>query len=148
MSPASQDSSERHTAARAILGIVQWRIVPGSTAAYAFATVCVAVASLLQWGLGFLISEDTQHFTTFYPAVLFAALVGGAGAGIFAALLSGLIAWWAFMPPHFTFFPITSEQIGSLIIYLWASLFIVWLADHAKPKSNFASWLLKSSLIA
>lgn len=106
------------------------RISPGSIEAYAFATVCVAVASLLHWGFGFLVSEDTQHFTTFYPAVLFAAFIGGAGAGTFAALLSGLIAWWAFMPPHFAFFPITSEQIASLLIYLFSSLLIVWLADH------------------
>ena len=57
---------------RANLGIAESRICPGSTAAYGFAILCVAVASLLHWAIG-LISEDTQ-----YPAVLFAALVGGA----------------------------------------------------------------------
>ena len=50
-----------------------------------------------------LISEDTQIFTTFYPAVLFAALVGGVGAGMYAAVLGGIIAWWAFMVPPFAF---------------------------------------------
>ena len=129
MKSASQESSE-HRAARADLGIAQWHISPRSIGAFTFATVCVAVASLLHWGLGFLITEDAQHFTTFYPAVLFAALVGGAGAGTFATLLSGIIARWAFMPPHFAFFPITSEQIGSIIIYIIASLLLVWSADH------------------
>jgi two-component sensor histidine kinase len=95
----------------------------------AFATLCVAVASLLRWGLE-LITEDHQHFTTYYPAVLFAALLGGAGAGAYAAVLSGIIAWWAFMVPHFAFLPRTIETLISLLIYLFASLLIVWTADH------------------
>ena len=110
---------------------VSWhrRVLPGSLQAYVFSTFCVAVASILHWGLG-LISEDTQVFTTFYPAVLFATLVGGAGAGIYAGILSGIIAWWAFMPPYFAFFPLTSGQEISLLIYLIASSLIVWAADR------------------
>jgi two-component sensor histidine kinase len=110
---------------------VSWhrRVLPGSLQAYGFATLCVALGSLFHWGLG-LISEDTQVFTTFYPAVLFAALVGGAGAGVYAAILSGTIAWWAFMPPHFAFFPLASGQAISLLIYLFACLLIVWAANH------------------
>jgi two-component sensor histidine kinase len=44
--------------------------------------------------------------------------------------LSGLIAWWAFMPPHFAFFPLASGQAISLLIYLFACLLIVWAANH------------------
>ena len=99
VSSGTQKNSEHRGTVRANLGIEKWRISPSSAAAYAFATLCVAVASLLHWGIGF-ISEDTQHFTTYYPAVLIAALVGGAGAGTYAAMLGGIIAWWAFMPPH------------------------------------------------
>jgi hypothetical protein len=76
MSAVAQDGSEHRRTTRGILGILKWRISPGSSGAYAFATLCVAVASLLRWGLG-LITEDHQHFTTYYPAVLFAALLGG-----------------------------------------------------------------------
>jgi K+-sensing histidine kinase KdpD len=110
---------------------VSWhrRVLPGSIQAYAFATLCVALGSLLHWGIG-LISEDSQVFTTFYPAVLFAALVGGAGAGVYAALLSGITAWWAFMPPHFALFPLTSGLAISLLIYFFACSLIVWAADH------------------
>ena len=74
---------------------VNWRsrVRPGSAEAYAFATVCVVIASLARWGLG-LLSEGILVFPTYYPAVLFAALVGGAGAGTFVcnigkALLAG-----------------------------------------------------------
>jgi two-component sensor histidine kinase len=109
---------------------VNWqRLSPGSAEAYAFATFLVVVASLIRWGLG-LVADDTQAFTTYYPAVLFAALVSGAGAGIFAALLGGIIAWWAFLPPHFTFLPLTAGQEIDLATYVFASLLIVWAADH------------------
>ncbi len=105
-------------------------ILPRSKQAYAFATFCVGVAALLHWSFGHIISPDAQVFTTFYPAVLFAALVGGMGAGIYAAILSGTIAWWAFLPPHFAFFPLTSEDAVALLIFLFSSLLIVWAANH------------------
>ena len=129
MVAVTQEGSEHRRTGRRILGIPQWHISPGSGGAYAFATFCVAVASLLRWGLG-LATEDHQHFTTYYPAVLFAALLGGAGPGAYAAVLSGTIAWWAFMVPHFAFSPRTTEAIISLLIYLFASLLIAWAADH------------------
>jgi two-component sensor histidine kinase len=111
-------------------GRVNWqRLTPGSAEAYAFATFFVVVASLIRWGLG-LVADDTQAFTTYYPAVLFAALISGAGAGIFAALLGGIIAWWAFLPPHFAFLPLTAGQEIDLATYVFASLLIVWAADH------------------
>ena len=103
MTAVAQEGTEPRRTARGILGILKWHMSPGSSGAYAFATLCVAVASLLHWGLG-LITEDHQHFTTYYPAVLFAALLGGAGAGVYAAVLSGIIAWWAFMVPHLLFY--------------------------------------------
>ena len=105
------------------------RISSGSPEAYLFATLCVVIASLLRWGLG-LLSENILPLPTFYPAVLFSALIGGAGAGAFAAVLGGLIGWWAFMPPHFTFFPVTFGQQIGLLMYFSASLLIVWGADH------------------
>ena len=66
VSSATQKNSEHRGTARANFGIEQWRISAGSAAAYAFATLCVAVATLLHWGIGFII-EDSQHFTTCYP---------------------------------------------------------------------------------
>ena len=110
---------------------VNWqsRVRPGSAEAYLFATLCVVIASLLRWALG-LLSEEVLPLPTFYPAVLFSALIGGAGAGAFAAVLGGLIGWWAFMPPHFTFFPVTFGQQIGLLMYFSASLLIVWGADH------------------
>ena len=63
------------------------RISSGSPEAYVFATLCVVIASLLRWGLG-LLSEGILPLPTFYPAVLFSALIGGAG-------LVYLLQYWA-----------------------------------------------------
>jgi two-component sensor histidine kinase len=112
-----------------------WRISTGSVPAYLFATLCVAVAVLFHLGVG-LVADDSQHFATLYPAVLIAALVGGAGPGIYAAVSSAIIAWWAFIPPHFAFFPISSRTAVSLLIYLLSSMVLVWAADHYRRLTN------------
>ena len=105
------------------------RLLPGSTAAYAVATLLVVLAAILRWALGFL-TEDLQAFTTFYPALLFAVLWGGAGAGIYAALLGGIIGWWAFLPPYAVLWPLTRGDEINLLTYLVASVLIVWAIDH------------------
>src|SRR5205085_68245 len=38
--------------------------------------------------------------------------------------------WWAFMPPYYSFAPLTSGQSISLVMYGLAALIIVWGADH------------------
>ncbi len=108
---------------------VYWRLSPGSAGTYAFAIFLVIIASLVRWGLGFLV-EDTFVFAAYYPAVLFATYVGGAGVGIFAAVLATVIGWWAFIPPHYTFFPITSGQETRVLGFIIASALIIWGADH------------------
>jgi two-component sensor histidine kinase len=94
-----------------------------------FAIFCVAVASMLRWGLGYF-SEDALVFAAYYPAVLFATYVGGAAVGIFTALVSALIGWWAFIPPHFVFGPLTPSVATKLFVFVFASVLIVWGADR------------------
>lgn len=110
---------------------VNWqeRISPSSAEAYVAAAIFVVLASLLRWSLG-LISPDILPFPVYYPAVLFAAFLGGAGPGVFAVMFSGIIGWWAFMSPQFAFFPFTPAAQVSLLTHLFAALLIVWGADH------------------
>ena len=118
-----------------LLGMVTFRglnlrkhILSGPQA-YAFALFCVALAGLARWTIG-LVVDEVVPFTTFFPAVLLAGLLGGIGPGIFAALLGGVIGWWAFLQPTMAGFPLTLGQRISLIAYLVTSLIIVWAADH------------------
>ena len=62
--------------------------------------------------------------------MLFVSLVGGAGPGAFAAALGGAFVWWAFVPPQFAFLSKDPNQLESALIYLCASLLIVWGADR------------------
>jgi two-component sensor histidine kinase len=105
-----------------------WRFSPGSAETYAIATIFVVIATLIRWALG-LINHDVLPLTTYYPAVLFAALVGGMVPGTFAAISGGLIGWWAFMAPHFDFSATRGQQI-SLVMYSFACGLIIWGADH------------------
>jgi two-component sensor histidine kinase len=99
-----------------------------SAQAYLGATILVILASLIRWGLGFL-GHPVLPFTTYYPAVLFATYVGGFGVGCYAVALGGLIGWWAFLSPPFSFLSFKSEGELELVIYLAACAFIVWGAD-------------------
>jgi hypothetical protein len=70
---------------RSIRSSVQIR--PGSAGAYGAALLFVAVASAARWGVGFL-DPGNAHYWIYYPAVLFATMVGGSGTGAFAAVVA------------------------------------------------------------
>jgi two-component sensor histidine kinase len=107
--------------------VVRRGLRPGSLAAFAFAILCVAAATLLRLAVD-LIAPNAAAYATYYPAILIAALVGGAAAGVFALVLSGLVAWWAFLPPRFEWSVLTSEQIVNFGLFAIAAAMIVWVA--------------------
>jgi two-component sensor histidine kinase len=105
-------------------------LVPaGSASAYTFAIFCVAVAAAVRWAAG-LWFEGIVPFATFFLAVLLAALIGGIGPGILAAIAGGFIGWWVFLPPAMVFFPLKPGQVISLLAYLITCLILVWAAEH------------------
>jgi two-component sensor histidine kinase len=112
-----------------------FRSKPRSTEAYAFAVCCIVAASLVRWAFG-LLGEDVFVFASYYPAVLFATYVGGAAVGCFTALLSAVIAWWAFLPPHFAYTALTPGIGTKLLAFLLASALIIWGANRYR-------WLLR-----
>lgn len=109
---------------------IYWRVhIPRRSArAYAFATVLVVIATLARWGLGFL-DREIAPFATYFPAVLFATYMGGLEAGIFTAVAGGLIAWWAFLPPHFGSFPWQIAPVVTLLTYLFVCVLVIWGTD-------------------
>jgi two-component sensor histidine kinase len=100
----------------------------GSAEAYLTATVLVVAASLARWGLGF-IGQPLLPFTTYYPAILFATYIGGLGVGYYAAVLAGLIGWWAFLPPYLAFFVLKPKAGLEILTYIAACGFIIWGAN-------------------
>jgi two-component sensor histidine kinase len=107
---------------------------PRSVEAYGLAIIFVVVATLIRWGLGFF-GDDILVFAVYYPAVLFATYIGGVGVGVFAALLSSVIGWWAFIPPHFTFSLTPAVEI-KLAVFLFACALIIWGANYTRNLMN------------
>jgi len=68
-------------------------------AAYGLGLLMVAIAVLVRGLVGQYVG--VQVFTTFYPATIVAALVGGLWPGIFATVLSAVAAWYLVLPEFF-----------------------------------------------
>jgi two-component sensor histidine kinase len=119
----------------AALSKLRERISPNSLEAYAFAFACLTLAALLEFWL-LSIDQEISPLETFYPAVLFAALIGGVGPGVMAAVISGLVTWWALMPPRYTLFLAEYSDKVTLVIYAFASVLIIWGADYFRSLSK------------
>ena len=71
----------------------------------------------------------TPYFAGFVTAILVAGLLGGAPAGTFSAALSIPIVWWAFMPPHFEFQPLTSTEYDRIVMFVLGSSLVISFAN-------------------
>jgi two-component sensor histidine kinase len=104
-----------------------WR--PASPAAYSVAILCVAAATAVRSAVD-LVAVNVTPFATYYPAILVAVLAGGVSVGIFATVLSAVVAWWMFIPPGFQFNSLSAEQIVSLCLFIFAAAVVVWIAGQ------------------
>jgi PAS domain S-box-containing protein len=101
-----------------------------AAAAYA-AVVGLAAAAVATAGralLGF-IAPDMVPYPLVFPAVLFATLVAGPGAGCVAAAAGLIAADYFFVPPIFTFVTSLTQGLG-LATLAGSSLLLIWLADR------------------
>ncbi len=94
--------------------------------AFAFAAICIAIATLGRVLLGVI--GSTLYFATFFPALLVAALFGGRVAGLMSIPLSVVAVWWAFIPPVFTFGKPTQVDLANFVMFALSSLLVVALA--------------------
>lgn len=109
---------------------------PGPLAAYGIATLCIAVPFVLLLVFGWF-NYRLSIFSTLYPAIMFASIWGGVRAGLFAALLGGLLSWGALWGEQFTFIP--AQAIGGKIdvfIYTLVSVAIVIVADRCRRQTK------------
>ena len=100
------------------------RLRPWSLSAFAAAFVAVAFAATMQEVLTSSFGT-TLYFLAFVPAVAVASLLAGAPAGTFATLLTIPIVWWAFMPPHFEFNPLTAADYDRFAVFLLISALMI-----------------------
>jgi K+-sensing histidine kinase KdpD len=99
------------------------RLQPWSLSAFAAAAAAVLFAATLQEIIASF--GITPYFAGFIPAILVVSLLGGAPAGIFAAGLAIPVVWWAFMPPHFEFNPLTADDYDSFATFVLISALVI-----------------------
>jgi len=79
------------------------RRIRGSVSArYGLAIGLAALAVLMRFGLNAVFPPGFPY-VTFFPAIVVAVYLGGLGPGVLCAALSGLAAWYFFIPPAFAF---------------------------------------------
>jgi Domain of unknown function (DUF4118) len=107
-------------------------VPPNSFSAYIFAILCIGVATLIRSGFA-VSSGNIMPLVSYYPAVLLSALIGGAGAGLFA-IAASLVAVWSEYPASFfsAGVPARDESV-SLAVYVLGSLLSVWIAENHRP---------------
>jgi H+/Cl- antiporter ClcA len=99
------------------------RLKPWSPSAFFAALLAVAFAATMQEV--FLSFGAKLYFAAFFPAILTASLLAGAPAGIFAAVVSIPVVWWAFMPPHFEFNPLTPADYDRFTVFALCSSLVI-----------------------
>ena len=91
------------------------RLRPWSPLAFLAALLAIGLGSVLE--KIFLSFGITLYFAGFVPAVLIASLFAGVPAGLFAAVATIPLVWWAFMPPHFEFTPLTTADYHRFVMF-------------------------------
>lgn len=87
----------------------------------------VLLSFLTRFGLD-QIAPDISPFTTFYPAVVLSGFLWDLSPALLALLCSTAVAWWAFLPPRWTFFITPDwESLIALLIFPVTGGLIVWI---------------------
>lgn len=93
-------------------------------ARYGAAFACVAIGTLVRLAFNSVLGTGIP-FATFFFATLVSALYGGTGPALFATALGGVVAWFLWFEPVFTFAPIDRVQATMLAFYAATSLAII-----------------------
>jgi PAS domain S-box-containing protein len=118
-------------------------------AAYSLALILVALAVLVRGLVGHF--AGVQVFTTFYPAIILAALIGGLWPGILATVLSVVAAWYLVIPQFFTW-TIGQRELVEFLLFVVISgidvaiaVLLAWLVERLVIQQRNIRILLESA---
>jgi PAS domain-containing protein len=95
------------------------------------------LALLLQWILWPSIQPYVWYL--FYPVIFLSSWIGGKRAGLAATVLSALIVWWFFIPPHYSF-AIEQPAIAlTIIVFICMGILFSLTHDSLRKASLQAS---------
>ena len=103
-----------------------WRgLRPGSLGAFAFAFICIELATIARLSLETVGSANAMPYITYFPAILLATFIGGFWAG-WGALVGTLVLTWSWFGNPFN--P-TLAEIGTLAVFTATASIIVGGAE-------------------
>ncbi|MDD5577657.1 MAG: PAS domain-containing protein [Methylobacter sp.] len=86
------------------------------------------LACSLQWLFWPILSPRT--WILFYPAAFFSAAIGGLAGGILATFIAALLGMYLFFEPHFTWVIDGTNDLLSLITFVFMGLMFSWIFDR------------------
>lgn len=104
--------------------------------AYAYGIILLfcAAAFCLRLAAGTLLPEG-YPFITFFPAVILSSFLFGSRPGICAAILCGILSWYAFIPPHGTF--IFNPAVAVALVFYAGVVAVDIVLIHFMQRANF-----------
>lgn len=102
---------------------------------YAFATIGFGLALAARLAIG-----DTlvgYPYVTFFPVVVLTTFIGGVRAGVYAATISGLAAWYLFIPPLGSFgvtWPSTVVALGFYVLVVGVEILLIHVMEAARVR--------------
>ena len=103
------------------------RIRDNIAARYGLAVGLAGFAVLLRFGLNAVFPPGFPY-VTFFPAIVVAVYLGGRGPGIVCAALSGVVAWYFFIPP-FMGFSVDLTVLVALAFYAFVVAVDIFFID-------------------
>jgi PAS domain S-box-containing protein len=109
---------------------VMWtpRRAPSLPARVAFTVVAVAIATIVRAALGAVLGKGVP-FIVYYPTVVLCGWYGGLLAGLLGTVLSGLVAWYFFIPQYFSFAFVDHTAVVQLVLFIVAGSLVSLLAE-------------------
>src|SRR5690242_20667954 len=107
-------SMKKRKPAERLVQLARHGVRSRSPAAFGFAVLCVAAATVLRLAVD-PIAPGAVPFATYFPAILITTFIAGRTAGALATVLSVIAAWWLFVEPRFSFALDRSEAVSILL---------------------------------
>ena len=102
------------------------RLRQNPRAGYLFACACVVVSTVIQWSLRDFLAVES--FGVFYLAVIISTLVGGAGPGALATVLSGAAETYFFLPPPLSLTLYKGGPLSLTLFFVVAALDVILIS--------------------
>ncbi|MDO8680792.1 MAG: PAS domain S-box protein [Acidobacteriota bacterium] len=84
----------------------------------------------------------------FFPAVFFSSWIGGLSGGVIATLISTALAWWAFIPPKYSFALENPFYLASIGLFMGMGFLFGYTQERIKKANRKTAEALAAARVA